>query len=379
MKTAFTAEELGLGLTIAPVDVTTSVASLAGLSRVNGHHLAAESLGLVFKEAPQLAEAPGVKSATGFPMIDLNPVSDVREVFKHDSSPWLNIPDNRTGDNVVAIPSESLFTTSEASKVSFSTLRPIGLQVTSKAKHSLDNFLHMFVAMKTVIRTNSRSGHSQIHTDSFPVGDKLNVWQVNNYMKVKPIFAVNKVSRSSRTADCIFGVLRECENNLCSALSGGKIHDAPLPIQREGMQVVTGWAKHRLGTSCFQPLLLSGNRRLHRFGSFLSGLNVKVRDEIREGYLAITIRQTVKAIGIAVVLFPSSTANGIKRLGELLHRFMQSVSLFFRRLEQYPYRSIHIQIIPYSNQILQYKEVKRLWRLKQRLLEGHFYSWVFPL
>lgn len=356
MKTAFTAKELGLGLTVAPIDVAASVASLAGLSGVYHHDLTTESFRFVLKKAPELGKAPGVKSATGFPMIDFNPISDVGKVFKHDSGSWLNIPDNRTGNNVVAIPSESLFTTSKASKVSFSSLRPIGLQVTSEAKYLFDNFFHMLVAMKTVIGTNGGSGHSQIHTDSFPIRNKGDIRQADYNMKVEPVFAVNKVSRSSRTADCIFGILGECENNLNSALSGGKVYDAFLPIQREGMQIITRRAKHRLGTSCSQSLLLSGNRRLHRFGGFLSGLDVKVRDEIRQSRLTITVCQTVKSIRIAVVLFPSSTADSIKRLGKLIHCFIQCSSLFLCRLEQYTNRSIHNTIIPYSTKILQYKE-----------------------
>lgn len=359
MKTAFATKELGLGLTVTPVDVTASVTSLAGFSGVYHHDLTSESLSLILKKTPELSKAPGVESATSFPMINFNPIPDIREVFKHDSSPCIHIPDNRTGDNVVTIPSEALFTPSEASKVSFGRLRAFGLEVTSETKYLFNNFLHMLVTVKTVIGANGRSGHAQINADSLPIGMKLNIWQANNYMKVESAFAVNKVSRSRRTSDCIFGVFGKRKNNLPSALSGGKVHDALLPVQREGMQIIARRAKHRLGASCFQPHLLSGNRRLNRFSSFLSGLNMKVRDKIRKSNLAITVCQTVKGIGIAIMLLPPSTADSIKRLGELLHRFMQSVSLFLCRIEQYTNRSVHIQIIPYNDQILQYKEVCR--------------------
>ena len=102
---------------------------LAGLSRVYEYDLTPESLGLVLKEALELSEAPRVKSAAGLPMIDLYPVPNVRKVFKHDGSACIHIPDNRTGDDVVAIPSEALFTPSEASEMPFGRLRAFGLVV----------------------------------------------------------------------------------------------------------------------------------------------------------------------------------------------------------------------------------------------------------
>jgi hypothetical protein len=59
----------------------------------------------------------------------------------------------------------------------------------------------------------------------------------------------------------------------------------------------------------------------------------------------------MKCIGVAVVLLPSSTAYSVERFGELLHCFMQSVSLFFRRFKRYANRSIHIDIIPSNRKI----------------------------
>jgi hypothetical protein len=106
-----------------------------------------------------------MQPSAGFPVIDLNPVPDIREVLKHDSSTCIHILDNRGGDNVVAIPSESLLTTSKASKMSLGTLRTVGLQCTPKTKYFIHNFLHVPVAMKAVVGTHGRTSHSQVHAD----------------------------------------------------------------------------------------------------------------------------------------------------------------------------------------------------------------------
>ena len=359
MKTTFTTEKLGLRPAITPVDEAASRTSLASLAWVNPHHLATDCLCFVLKETPELEETPRVQSSAGFPMIDLNPISDVREVLKHDSSTRIYIPDNRTGDNVVAISSESLFTSSKDSEMPLGRLRSFSLQFTPEAKYTFNNFLHMLVPMKTIIRANSRSSHSQVHTDCFPIGNKFYIGESDNNMKIKPVPAIKQVSRSSRIADCILGILGKIKNNLNSSFSSSKIHDALFPIQSKSVQVVSRWAKHRLGASCFQSLLLSGNCRLNGFSGLLPGLDMKVRNEIRQSSLAVTISQTMKRISIAVTLFPTSTADSIKRLGELYHRFIQGISLLFCRFKRYTNRSVHIDIIPYITKILQYKEVNR--------------------
>ena len=357
MKTALTTKELGLGLAVAPVDVTASGASLAGLSRVYHQDLASESLSFIFQKALELGKAPRMKSATGFPMIDLDAVSDVGEVFKHDSGSRFNIPDNRSGDNVVAIPSETLFAPSEASKVSLGTLRTIGLESTSEAKDSFDNFLHVFIAMKAVVGANGRASHSQIHADSFTIGNELDIWQASNYVKIEPIFAVNEVSRSRRATHRVPSIVGKCESNPHSTLRSSQVYNTFFPIQSEGMQVVARRAEYRLGTRSPAALPLSGDCRLHCFGGFLPSLNVQVRHKIGQSILTIAVCQAMKCVGVAVTLFPPHFTDSVERLGELLHCFMQSVSLFLGRLEQHSNRSIHIWIIPYTNESLQIKEV----------------------
>ena len=260
---------------------------------------------------------------------------------------------------MVAIPFESLFTTSKASKMSISTLRTVGLQITPEAKYAFNNFLHVTAAVKPIVRTHGRSGYSQVHADCFPVRNKFNIRENDNDMKVKIILTEHQVSGSGRITDCILGILGNIEGNLHPAFASGEIHDARLPIQNKSVQVVTRRATQRLRAPCFQSLLLSGNCRLNRFGNFLSGLNMQVANKIRQSILTMTVGKVVKRVGITVVLFPPSTADGIERLSKLSHRFMQNIDLFYRWLEKYPYRSIHTDVIPSISKKLQYKEVDR--------------------
>jgi len=353
MKTTLTADKVRLGLAVAPIGETAYRASLASMPRVNGYDLDTESLSLVLQEPLELGKAPRVKPPFGFATRGFDTRPNISEVFNHDSGASGYALQDRGGKNVVAIPSESLFTTSEVSKVPFSGLRTIGLQHASEAEGTLDNFLHVPITMEAVVRSNSWMGNAEVNPDSLPLGSKENIGQFDDNVEIEHSSAVDEVSRSRRTAHRILGIFRKIEQYFNSAMGGSKVYNASLPIQGESVQIITWGAQHRLGTPGSHSLLLSGDCRLHRFGSFLSGLDMQVRNEIRQSSLTVTVRQAMKSVGIAVVLFPSCPAHGIKRLGELFHCFVQGFSLFLHRLERYANRSIHIRIIPYANHNLQ--------------------------
>jgi len=346
VKTTLATKELGLRPAIPPIGETASGTPLAGLTGVDKYNLTPSGFRFVLQETPELQERPRVQSSAGFPMIDLNPVPDVREVLKHDSGTCINILDNRGGDNVVAIPSESLFTTSEASKMPLGTLRTVGLQITSEAKYAFNNFLHVTAAMKPIVRTHGRSSYSQVHADCFPVSNKFNIRENDNDVKVKLILAEYQVSGSSRATDCILGILENIEGNFHPAFGSREIHNARIPVKHVRVKVVARRATQRLRAPYLQSLLLCGNGRLNRFGSFLSGLNMQVGNKIRQSILTMTVGKVVKRVVITIVLLPTSAADGIERLRKLSHRFMQNIGLFYRWLEKYPYRSIHTDVIP---------------------------------
>jgi len=154
---------------------------------------------------------------------------------------------------MVAIPPESLFTTSEASKVSLGTLRTVGLQITPEAKNTFNNFLHVTAAVKPIVRTHGRSGYSQVHADCFPVGNKFNIRENNNDVKVKLILAEYQVSGRSRATDCILGISGNIEGNLHPAPGCREIRDARLPSQNKSVQVVTRRGTQRLRHPVFSP------------------------------------------------------------------------------------------------------------------------------
>lgn len=353
MKATLTAEELGLRPAVAPVGVATAVAPLGGMPRVYSHDLAAEGLSLVLQEALELSKAPRVEPPLGFSTPSLASSPDVGQVLDHNGGSWLNAFEDRSGKHVVAIPSEALFSPSEASKVPSGRFRTIGLQRTFESEDSPDYFLHVPVAMKAIIRGNCGASDTEINSDSLAVRGECDIRQVDNDVKENSPLPVNKISGSGRTPHRILGISRESKGHLNPTTSGGQVHDAILPVDVEGVQVEARRTEERLRASGLQALLLSGYRRLHGFGGLLPGLNMQVGDQLGGRGLTVPVGQAMKCIGIALTLLPTHAAYGIERLGELPYRFKQSLSLFLRRLKPDANRSIHVCIIPYTSHYLQ--------------------------
>ncbi len=353
MKTALAAEEVGLRTAVAPVGVATPVAPLRGMPGIDGDHLAAESLGLVLQEALKLGEAPRVKPALGFPPAGFNPGANIGQVLNHDSSAWLNALKDRTGDNVIAVPSESLFTTSEASKMPLGALGTIGLQVTLEAEDSLNNFLHVPVAVEAIVGSNGRPGDAEVNAYSLTTTDEGDIGQGHHDVEIETSLTENKVGGGGLAAGGISDILRQVKRNPGSPPGCSQVDESILPVHLEGMQVVAWRAKQRLRTSRLFSLLLSGDGRPDRLTSFVYALNMQIGDKGRKCLLIISIYQALKRIGIAVTLLPSYAANGVESLCKLPYRFMKGLSLFFGRLKKNSNCPIHYVSLPHSTANLQ--------------------------
>ena len=356
MKTALATKEIGLRPAIAPVGVAAPVAPLRGMPGVYSDNLAANSFSFILQEFLELGEAPGVEAAFGFPARGFDAAPDVGEVFYNDSCAWLNAVEDRGGQNVVAIPSEALLTPSEASKMPFSRLRTFGLESTSEAKCSLDNFLHMPVAVKAVVRSNGRPGNPQVDANGLTITGKGDIGQFNNNMKIKLAFAINEVGGRRRVAGSILSILRQLKGYLHSPTRSRHTDKPSIPVDLECVQVIARRTTDRLRTAHSVSLLHSGDCRLHGFASFMYRLDMQVGDEGRQIIFTFTIGKALNRISVASALLPTLTASGIESLSKLANSLMQSLCLFREKLKLRLDGSIHNAIISHITEILQGKE-----------------------
>jgi len=354
MKTTTTAEKIRLRAAVAPVGEATNAASLASVPRIYSNHLTAKGLSLILKESLELGEAPGVKPSLGFPTPCLNPAADVGEVFNHNSSADLNVVEYRGRENVIAIPSEASFSPSEASKMPLGGLGAVGLQCASKAEVPFGHFFHVPVAMKSVIGGHGRANNAEVYPDSLPVTDEGDIRQFNNDVKVKLSFSIDEVGGSYWLANHIPGIFRNLKRYLYSATCCRHANDYLIPVDLECVKVVTRRAGIRLRARHFTPFSYQRIRRFQGLGGLPYCLYMQIRDKLRERRLASTVGKVMQIVGISLALFPTCTADSVKRLSELLNCFFKGTSLLISGQQSDLNGSIHADIIPYTLENMQY-------------------------
>ena len=353
MKTALTTDKVRLRLAVAPIGKTAHRASLAGMPWVNGYDLDAESLSLILKESFELGKTPGMKTPFSLSSSCLDPSADIGEVFNHDSGADRDAFQDRSRKDVVAIPSETLLTPSKASKVSFGTLRAIGLQSLSQSESSFDDFLPVAVSVKEVIRTNSRSGDAKVYADSLPIRSKGHIRQSDNEMQIIPPLVVEQVSSGSRIAPSVVGILRKGEGDVLPAHSGRKVDSIRFPVHFECMKIVAWRAMNRPWRRNLKPLLILTYSRLNRFRSLLTSLNMQVGDKGGISIFTVSVSQPMQSVGVAISLLPAYFTDLIERSRELVNCIFQYFRLFLAGLKSHSYCSIHKSIIPYISVTLQ--------------------------
>ena len=353
MKTTLATDKVRLGLAITPIGKSAHRASLAGMSGVNGDDLDTEGFSLVLQEILELSKTPRMKSPFSLASFCLDSGANIGEVFNHDSGASRCAFQDRCRENVVTIPSKALLTPSEASKVPFGALRTIGLQSLPQSESPFDDFLPVGVSVKAVIRTNGRTSHSEVYTDSLPVRREGNIRQFDNDMQIIPSLAVYQVGCGGGIADSVISIFRQEEGNVLSASSGGKVDGLGLPIHFECMKVIAWWAISRLGIRNLTPLLGLAYSGLNRFRSLLPRLDMQVGDKSGISVFTISVSQSMQSVGVAISLLPSYFTDLIKRSRELVSCIFQCLGLFFAGIKSHSYCSIHKGMIPYTLQNMQ--------------------------
>lgn len=357
MKTTFAARELGT-LAIALVGIPTSVTPLRSVPRVYPDDLASERFSLVLQEALELSKTPRMKSMLGFSSPSLAPSSNVLKIFDHDGGSWLNAFKDRGGQHMVAVPPDTPLASSKVSKMPLGRFRTIGLQHPPKPKNTLNGFSHMPVIIETIVRGYGWMSNANINPNSLSIRSKDNIGEHHPKMQEKSTMTIKKFCRRCILTYSILSIWGNKVRYLYSTARCGYTYSMAVPVNPKCARVKAWWAKRRSGASHFLPFYFHSDSRSNCLGSFLSSLNVQVRNQTRTGHFAISIGQMMKRIGISFAPIPSSHTHNIKRFSELPYSIMKDCGLFHRWFERKPNHSVHTNSIPYKYAIWQVLLIK---------------------
>lgn len=328
------------------MDKTTTRTHLRGIARVYADNGAALFFGLVFKEATQLREAPGVYTPTGFPASLFGSCSDVHKIFDNDSRSGFYALNDTPTDNVVAVQAEAVHLSTKSLQMLLSRLCAFALELAFQPEVSSINFLPSFFTVEGFIGTNSRAVESKVDTDSLAVRNKLNIRDGQNDMQEEPALAIDEVGgvKSRRSVHPTLGMLIHPKGNNLPTGYGSKANS--IREHSVGSCVVANRYVSACWTGYFLALLLKCKSRLNRFGGLYSRSADQLRRKLRKQFPERIIRFFVQSHAVLDVLLESKPRDYIEALRVLLHCIKQYFGLLNGRIQLQANGSLHTHILP---------------------------------
>lgn len=333
------------------MDKTTTRTHLRSMAGIDAHYGASLFLGFVLQKATQLREAPGVYTPTGFPASLFGSLADVHKVLDNDGRSGFYALNNTPTDNVVAVQAEAVYLSSKPLQVPLTGFCAFALEFALQSKVSSIDFLPPFFTMKSLIRTNGRTGEAKIDSDSLAVRNKLNIRDGQNDMQEEPALAIDEIGgvKSSRSVHPTLGMLIHPKGNNLPTGYGSKANS--IREHSVGSCVVANRYVSACWTGYFLALLLKCKSRLNRFGGLYSRSADQLRRKLRKQFPERIIRFFVQSHAVLDVLLESKPRDYIEALRVLLHCIKQYFGLLNGRIQLQANGSLHTHILTHFTEI----------------------------
>jgi len=316
------------------------------MAGIDAHYGASLFLGFVLQKATQLREAPGVHTPPGLSASLFGSLADVHKVLDNDGRSGFYALNNTPTDNVVAVQAEAVYLSSKPLQVPLTGFCAFALEFALQSKVSSIDFLPPFFTMKSLIRTNGRTGEAKIDSDSLAVRNKLNIRDGQNDMQEEPALAIDEIGgvKSRRSVHPTLGMLIHPKGNNLPTGYGSKANS--IREHSVGSCVVANRYVSACWTGYFLALLLKCKSRLDGFCGFNPRSTDQLRRKLRKQFPERIIRFFVQSHAVLDVLLESKPRDYIEALRVLLHCIKQYFGLLNGRIQLQANGSLHTHILP---------------------------------
>ena len=328
------------------MDKTTTRTHLRSMAGIDAHYGASLFLGFVLQKATQLREAPGVHTPPGLSASLFGSLADVHKVLDNDGRSGFYALNNTPTDNVVAVQAEAVYLSSKPLQVPLTGFCAFALEFALQSKVSSIDFLPPFFTMKSLIRTNGRTGEAKIDSDSLAVRNKLNIRDGQNDMQEEPALAIDEIGgvKSRRSVHPTLGMLIHPKGNNLPTGYGSKANS--IREHSVGSCVVANRYVSACWTGYFLALLLKCKSRLDGFCGFNPRSTDQLRRKLRKQFPERIIRFFVQSHAVLDVLLESKPRDYIEALRVLLHCIKQYFGLLNGRIQLQANSPLHTHILP---------------------------------
>ena len=365
-KTANPTLETRLRATIRTMNISTSRATLRRVTWVNSNDRTTMCLCFVTKQISQPVERPLVHRPLLLFAALLCGRADFLEVLNHDQSTGNYRLNQLPTDHVVAIRPKPSRPTRQLFEMSFGGLCAFGLKRTLQPEIPAFRRLPATLAKKLVVGCDGRTSDPKVHTDDFPIGNELYVWQSHDHMQPELASAVNQVGAVEACA--LFQqanrirIQMQCQNlpalNRCqrNAISKDSIRTLIISNSADCTLGTTyrfeSWRRlttrkrlcDLLGMFSF-PFHVPSQRRLDRFSRFCSGRDYQLSRQLWIVCSQWIVSRLVQFNAVLFTLLPTIRSNRIEARRILLHGFKQNQFLFLGGAKRKTDRALHKEIL----------------------------------
>ena len=355
--------------------IATTTAGLARVAWVDSHNLNPAFLRFVADEAVQLGKAPTVQAAFGLALLafarsQLRGLPNIGEVFQDDGAASMGMLNDAFGEDMIAIPVESLLPLAQLFQVPLCGLCSFGLQLASEAEVAPIHFFPMTASEKLFLGGDSRSVQAQIDADHFFDFGNWRLRHRDDDMQPERAPLLKQISHTDRSSCVLDAIGRDGKGYTLLACDGREADRVCGPIEGRGMRIIanrTGltlravdrledW--YRLASLlCFGHLfrivllmfLLPGESTLQGFGRLHPSLNEQVTHQSWTRGFGLIVGAVVQAYAVLFLPLPAIGADGIEGRGELLKCLLEGWGLFWCGMQLYSYGSVHTTHIPYMS------------------------------
>jgi len=283
-------------------------------------------------------------------------VSNIGEIFEHESAARSDVLHNAFGENVVTIPVESLLLLAQLFQVTFSRLCSFGLQFAAETKRAAVYFFPVASAEEVTLRSDSRMVDAQINTYYVTGLDYPGFRNADNDMQPELSLPVTQISRGDRIANVFGTVVRHSKGESETSRTSRESYLLLLPTERVGLFIIPNWTGLRLrhldrleDRNRFSLLLgfgdllwvsclflgFPGQGGLHCLGRLDTGLDEQVGDQARTSCFGLIVGGMMQLHAILFVMLPTKGAHRIESHSELPQRLFERLSLLWCGMQLY--------------------------------------------
>ena len=300
------------------INTTAYRAGSGGIARVNEFDNHTCESGLIFDEAPKLAESPRVLLSP-LSLSNRDAVSNPLKVFKGDTSTAVFCLRNNTlADYMVSIGSKSLFLAGALFKKPFSLLRAVGLKFRPHLGVSLSKTTDGRTGVESPIRVGSDVLDTQVYAQKAIRLIRCWLRGINHNCQVKNAITENKVGLSNLSIESSFLISTNPDRDKLATLKS-KNRDLVQSLPREDALVID---HSRVGLE----------DRLNRAVSFVGFRDFTNSTDSHLGRKPktpnISINSLLKAYLISCFKFKGKSRDVVARFVKSLHSAKKSLVLF---------------------------------------------------